>query len=92
MTFIFYCIAQFTMNCVSSTSAHSIAPQNEISFNSMLQIEDSNMITGLSLYIYHSLQRRKTHFGALKKLCNIMLTMCTYCIFVLGLYSFLYGP
>ena len=40
-------------------------PPNEISFNSMLQMEDSNMITGLSLYIYHSIQRRKTYCDAL---------------------------
>ena len=33
---------------------------NEIPFTSLLQMEDSNMITGLSLYIYHSIQRRKT--------------------------------
>ena len=41
------------------------SPPNEISFTSMLQMEDSNMITGLSLlYIYHSIQRRKTYCDA----------------------------
>ena len=42
------------------------SPPNEISFNSMLQMKDSNMITVLSLYIYHSLQRRKTYCNALQ--------------------------
>ena len=56
---------------------------NEISFTSMLQMEDSNIITGLSLYIYI------TQFNAEKHIvthCNIYVTLCLLCVLTVFLY------
>ena len=61
--FLLHCPVYHDLRVKYLSPFHS--PPNEISFNSMLQMEDSNMITGLSLYIYHSIQRRKTYCDAL---------------------------
>ena len=53
------------------------SPPNEISFNSMLQMEDANMITGLSLYICHSLQPSEKHIVTH---CNSYVTLCLLCV------------
>ena len=60
---LLHCPAYHDLRVKYLSPFHS--PPNEISFNSMLQMEDSNMITGSSLYIYHSIQRRKTCCDAL---------------------------
>ena len=60
--FLLHCPVYHDLRVKYLSPFHS--PPNEISFNSMLQM-DSNMITGLSLYIYHSLQRRKAYCDAL---------------------------
>ena len=62
--FLLHCPVHHDLRVKYLSPFHS--PPNEISLNSMLQMEDSNMITGLSLYIYHSIQRRKTYCDALE--------------------------
>ena len=61
--FLLHCPVYHDLRVKYLSPFHS--PPNEISLYSMLQMEDSNMITGLRLYIYHSIQRRKTYCDAL---------------------------
>ena len=52
--FLLHCTVYHDLRVKYLSPFHS--PPNEIYFNSMLQMEDSNLITGLSLYIIYILR------------------------------------
>ena len=78
INFILHCPVYHDLRVKYLSPFHS--PPNEISFNSMLQMEDANMIAGLKLYIYII-----TQFNAEKHIvthCNSYVTLCLLCVFL----------